>query len=267
MQKEVVKLNLEDNLEDFDTFISDPFIIFEKKNFLDESTYHKLVDEIYSMRDFEFVYSGRGEKEKSSINGNNVNKLKEGIFKQFCMSCLSIEFFKWFENTHLPYFKFLKIKKYFYIKKPRSFSIRLINKLIKILNIPICFFYTEVEYSSIKKNNYIPPHTDAFQKRLSFVYYLPSKNKQLTQDMKESLGTVFWKPKLSAKDPIRRFDCQLLIDDEKESFYNEFEPFHIATYDSNKFAGFIKSDNSWHTVEKFNFDYDRRAIVINLWQL
>ena len=64
MQKEMVKLNLEDNLEDFDTFINDPFIIFEKKNFLDKSTYHKLVDEIYSMRDFEFVFSGRGEKEK-----------------------------------------------------------------------------------------------------------------------------------------------------------------------------------------------------------
>ena len=62
-------------------------------------------------------------------------------------------------------------------------------------------FYTEVEYSSIKKDSFIPPHTDSYQKRLSFVYYLPSKNINLTENMQQSLGTVFWKPKLSAKIP------------------------------------------------------------------
>ena len=31
-------------------------------------------------------------------------------------------------------------------------------------------------------------------------------------------------------------------------------------------AGFIKSDISWHSVEKFNFEYDRRAIVINVYE-
>ena len=73
--------------------------------------------------------------------------------------------------------------------------------------------------------------------------------------------------KIICKNPLKRFDCALLTGDEKNSFYDDYEPFHIATYEPNKFAGFIKSDNSWHTVEKFDFEYDRRAIVINVWQL
>lgn len=207
-----------------------------------------------------------GRRKKSSINGSNVDNLKDGIFKQFCISCLSFEFFEWFEKTHLKHFKFLKTK-YLYARNPKSFVVRVTNKLIKFFNIPFCFFYTEIQHSSIKQNGFIPPHTDSGKKRLSLVYYLPATNIELSEDMKSSLGTVFWRPKSSAVDPIRRFDCDLLISKERDSFYADYEPFHISKYEPNKFAGFIKSDNSWHTVNKFNFPYDRRAIVINIWQM
>ena len=80
------------------------------------------------------------------------------------------------------------------------------------------------------------------------------------------MGTVFWKPKSSSLNPLKRFNCALLEGIEKEKFYQDYQPFHIATYEENKFVGFIKSDNTWHTVEPFNFDYDRRAIVINVWE-
>ena len=56
-----MKLNLENNLKDFDTYIDEPFIIFEKRNFLDIPTYNDLVDEIYELSDFEFVFSGKGK--------------------------------------------------------------------------------------------------------------------------------------------------------------------------------------------------------------
>ena len=62
------------------------------------------------------------------------------------------------------------------------------------------------------------------------------------------------------------FGCSSFEGIEKEKFYQDYQPFHIATYEENKFVGFIKSDNTWHTVEPFNFDYDRRAIVINVWE-
>ena len=123
-----MKLNLENNLKDFDTYIDEPFIIFEKRNFLDISTYNDLVDEIYGLSDFEFVFSGKGEKLKSSINGDNVNKLSDGVFKEFCKSCISNSFFKWFEKTHLPYFQLDK-KRYLYTKHPRSFIIKSLNTL------------------------------------------------------------------------------------------------------------------------------------------
>lgn len=52
----------------------------------------------------------------------------------------------------------------------------------------------------------------------------------------------------------------------KKNFYENYEIFHISAFEPNKVAGFIKSDISWHSVEKFNFEYDRRAKVINIYE-
>lgn len=257
---------LEDNLQDFENFHSEPFILFEKNNLLDSEDYKILTDEIYSYDNFEKIFKGKGEKRYKSINGSNLNTLKNGVFKDFCNFFLSPSFFNWFKKTHLPFFKYKK-KKIFYIKNPKKFLFKIINKIVKIFNLPVNFLFTEIEYSSIKRGGFIPPHTDAFNKRLSFVYYLPNNNEKLNLKKKEALGTVFWKPKPSSLNPLRRFNCALLEKKEKEKFYEDYEPFHIATYEKNKFVGFIKSDNTWHTVEPFDFDYDRRAIVINIWEL
>ena len=253
------------NLNEFENFKNEPFVLFEKNNFLNPEDYKILVNEIYSFDNFEKIFTGKGEKKYKSINGNNLNNLKNGVFKEFCNFFLSNKFYMWFKKTHLPYFK-NKNKKKFYIKNPYSYIFRLINKIVKIFNIPVSFFFTEIEYSSIKKGGFIPPHTDAHNKRLSFVYYLPNNKEELDIKKREAMGTVFWKPKSSSLNPLKRFNCALLEGIEKEKFYQDYQPFHIATYEENKFVGFIKSDNTWHTVEPFNFDYDRRAIVINVWE-
>ena len=256
---------LETNLNDFENFRSEPFVLFEKNNFLNAEDYKNLVDEIYSFNNFENIFKGIGEKKYKSINGSNINNLKNGIFKEFCNFFLSYKFFNWFDKTHLPYFNY-KNRKKVYIRKPKSFLFRLIKKITKIFNFPISFFFTEIEYSSINKGNFIPPHTDAHNKRLSFVYYIPNNNQNLNTEQKSALGTVFWKPKISSLNPLKRFDCALLEGDEKKKFYEDYEPFYKAAYEKNKFVGFIKSDNTWHTVEPFCFNYDRRAIVVNVWE-
>ena len=253
------------NLKDLDNYLVNPFIVFEKKDFLNDQEYLNLVNEIYLLNDFEKFSEGVGDKKKRSINGNNLEGLKNGIFKEFCNFFLSKEFYNWFAKTHLPFFK--KTKKYkIYIKKPRNLSFRLIKKICRIIKIPVSFFHTEIEYSSIRKGGFIPPHTDSKNKRLSFVYYLLKSSNELSEIQKKSLGTVFWKPISSNKKPLNRFDCRLLEGNEKKEFYKNYEPFYIANYDQNKFVGFIKSDNTWHTVEPFDFNYDRRAIVINVFE-
>lgn len=253
------------SLKDLDNYRENPFIVFEKNNFLDKEEYLNLVNEIYILNDFEKLSEGMGDKKKRSIHGSNIESLKNGIFKDFCNFFLSKEFYTWFKNTHLPFFK--KTNKFkIYILKPRNLFFRLIKKISRVFKIPVSFYFTEIEYSSIKKGGFIPPHTDSKNKRLSFVYYLLKNRNEIDEEQKKSLGTVFWKPAMSNKKLLNRFDCALLEGEEKKDFYKNYEPFYVASYDHNKFVGFIKSDNTWHTVEPFNFNYDRRAIVINVWE-
>lgn len=257
-------LNLPENLEDADIYRDAPFVIFEKSNFLDADVYDRLVDEIYSASDFDYIFTGKGEKQKFSVNGSNLYKVSNPTLKKLCEALLSDEFYNWFSTTHLPYFESYKIK--IHIRKPSSMIFRIIKKIRNILKLPISFYYTEIEYSSIGKDSYIPPHTDAPKKRLSFVYYLPSKNIELTDEMKRTLGTTFWGAKETAENPLRRFDCRLLEGDELKQFYQDYLVIHTGEYAPNKIAGFIKSDNSWHSVEENKYNYDRRAIVINVWE-
>ena len=54
---------LDDNLHNFENFHSEPFILFEKNNFLDSKDYKILTDEIYSYENFEKIFKGKGEKD------------------------------------------------------------------------------------------------------------------------------------------------------------------------------------------------------------
>ena len=51
------------------------------------------------------------------------------------------------------------------------------------------------------------------------------------------------------------------------TLFESYDVNKVITFDENKIAGFIKSDISWHSVNENIFDYDRRAIVINLFEI
>jgi hypothetical protein len=265
IKKNGIELMLHEKLENCDEFIKNPIIIFKISNFLDENSYKNLVEEIYSISEFNKPFTGKGEKAINTINGSNINKIKNSTLKNFCKIILSKNFYLWFKQTHLLYYD----KKNFqiYIQTYQNFFWRVFNKINKYLKFPLTIYYTEIEYSSIKMGGFIPPHTDNKNKRLSLVYYLPKKNYELNEAMKKNLGTVFWRAQSTAVAPIKRFDCGLLDGEERDDFYASYEPLHIFKYEPNQIVGFIKSDISWHSVEKFEFDYDRRAIVINIYEL
>lgn len=254
---------LPDKLSDSAFYSDNPFTIFEIAPFVDQSSFENIVKEVRSLDEFDDVYEGSGEKKKFTVNLSNIDEIKDGAFKEFCSCIFSRDFFRWFKKTHLVYFesKFLDIQ----ISSP-NFLFKIIRRFLKFIPLPLGFYYTEVEYSSLVKGAFIAPHTDTRKKRLSFVFYLPLGN-ELSETEKSKLGTVFWRPKEGATSPLKRFGGSSLGGDERARFYEDYEVLKIATYDVNKAACFIKSDNSWHSVEENNLDYDRRAIVVNVWEL
>jgi hypothetical protein len=265
IEKNSIKIDLPKSLEEFDYFSCEPFHHFVKHNFIDTSSFNMLVSEIHEFEDFDYAFTGKGDKSKRSINGSNVSKLAEGTFKNFCLLFFDKRFYNWFKSTHLPHFRSAPLT--IYCTKPRSQILKIFAKLSKFLKLPLTFFYTEIEYSSIKEAGFIPPHTDSGKKRLSFVIYLPDPKIVLSNEMKSQLGTVFWEPKDRTVALLDRFDCSLLMGEERSSFYRYYKKKFTAQYAPNCMVGFVKSSNSWHSVEPWSFPYDRRAIVINIWSI
>jgi len=255
---------LPDELSDSNYYSDTPFTVFEISPFVSKSSFTAIAKEIHDKDNFNYTFMGMGDKKKFSVNLSNIDQVQDGVFKDFCSCIFSGDFFSWFKKTHLPHFKkkFLNLQIY----RPDSLFIRVVRRILRVIPIPLGFYHTEVEYSSLRKGAYIPPHTDARKKRLSFVFYLPLDQK-LSETEKTKLGTVFWKPKETALSPLKRFNCFYLKGDERSRFYEDHEVLRVATYDVNKAACFIKSDNSWHSVEKNTLNYDRRAIVINVFEL
>lgn len=255
-----IKLFINDTLESMDCFIKKPFIVFESSNFLDEESYTLLKNELYDFAEFDHIFSDNGNKKKFTIGGYNINILKDGSFKDFCELILSKRFFHWFKKTHLPAFKDKKYQ--IKIRNPRSRLIRLYKLLTSIFFIPLDFYYAEIEYSSMKKGSFIPPHTDDPNKRLSFVYYIPFDD--LQHEYRINLGTVFWQSDLKQKSNEEYHHIKA---EKVSQFEKENSIFHIATYDSNKIVGFIPCDNSWHSVKENKSDIDRRVVVINYYKM
>ena len=255
---------LPDELSASSYYSEKPFKIFEISPFVSQSSFRTIVKEVHGFDNFNKIFRGNGDKRKASVNLSNINQVQDGAFKDFCSCVFSNDFFSWFKKTHLPYFerKLLNVQ----LSSRHSLFARVMQRLLRAIPIPLGFYYTEVEYSSLLKGAFIPPHTDNKKKRLSFVFYLPLEC-ELSETDKTKLGTVFWRPKKTATSPLKKFDSGFLKGDELSRFYEDYEVLKVATYDVNKAACFIKSDNSWHSVEENTLNYDRRAIVINIFEL
>lgn len=253
-----LKVNLPERLEGASFFTRDPFPIFEMCNFVNEEFYFQLVADVGKRQEFDRVFAAKGNKKKLSLGGHNIAQAEQSPFKTFVEYFLSEHFFDWFVRTHLPYFQDGQ-PQYVYDKTSEDF--KAMKAASKAAKNPISYYNVEVHYSSIGPGGFIPPHTDAARKRLSFVYYLPAS--QLESVMQEKLGTQFYDVK-AGKTAWQEFNSGLLNERKTEKFHEDHEIAKTATFEMNKAVGFIKSDVSWHSVLPNRYDYDRRAIVINI---
>jgi len=260
-----MKFNLPNQLHEADKFLQNPFVIFEIHNFMDDSDYDALVQEIKSWDDYKIsadLGEGRGEKKKTSYTRSDLGQIELPQFKKFVTEITSRSFFQWFAKTHLPYYKrgLLTI----YVSKPKNIFSRILRRINRILRSPFSFYYIEVENSVIKKGTSISPHTDAPNKRLSLVFYLSERG--LPEQMRTNLGTIFYGIS-NGGQKWSKFNTNLLTKNETTEFLKSYQPTHISHFRPNACSGFIKNDISWHSVAENKYDYDRKTIVINMMEV
>jgi hypothetical protein len=107
------------------------------------------------------------------------------------------------------------------------------------------------------------PHTDGMKKIISLMLYFPEKN--FSYDIKKNLGTSFFKSNefgLRPNDIIGK--TSTLEETKKFKERNKIET--TFPFEKKTLFGFIKSHNSWHSVEKVQIPNDsiRKNININI---
>ena len=186
--------------------------------------------------------------------------------QSFCRLFRTREFRSWFTATHEAYFEVGKLKSRFPRSQFSMFLARALNYLFrntfgtKLWNV----YSSSVEFSFLPQGGAVPPHTDAFQKRLALVFYTPFN--AVTETMRSSWGTEFWRAR-SGCQLERSWHTATKVGSDFESFAREHEVFLKVPYEANSVCGFVKSDQSWHSVSANPLPEHRIALVINVWDL
>jgi len=260
-----ITASLPDRLEDFSHFDEKHFIVYVQDQFLDPASYKSLV------RDLADFFSGSSFKptreNKLWFRVKSHQKLPKEMprnVRSLCGLFWSRPFHEWFRNTHEGFFERGLIRPIF----PRSrFSMRLalgLNTLfLRIFGTKLWNVYSSsVEFSCLPMGGAIPPHTDSSQKRLALVFFTPFN--QVSDAMRTVWGTEFWRSR-AGQATERSWQTNTKVGQEMEEFKKRHEIFLKVPYDANTICGFVKSDNSWHSVAPNPLPEDRIALVVNVW--
>ena len=162
-------------------------------------------------------------------------------------------------------------KLYFKILKSRKKDLKFLSKLLFQINIPkkenknivekLIFnkLHTTMDFTTFYNDSRLVPHTDGRKKLLSLLLYFPDNELNLNQI--NSLGTTFYKSKLSNIENLH-----LNNPNEEKEFKKNHERILTLPFKKKNLYGFIKSHNSWHTIEPMNYNesFRRKNININL---
>lgn len=262
-----VEMFLPDRLEEASIFVNEPFIIYAQKGFLEQTAYHRLVSELKAAY-ADLVFSQSGEKKmwfRIETHRKRPKELGKTVLS-FCESFSTPEFRKWFIETHEVFFGRGKLSSRFPSSRLTMFLTRALNYLtrrlfgVKLWNI----YATSIELSYLPKGGAVPPHTDASQKRMALVFFTPFE--PVSEMMRAEWGTEFWEAKDGFPGELS-WHTNTKIGSDFEDFAHQHEVFLKIPYEANSICGFIKGDQSWHSVRPNPLEEDRIAIVINTWDL
>ena len=128
----------------------------------------------------------------------------------------------------------------------------LIGKSVSNYNFFKSNFFANIEYSYIKNNGGIVPHTDSIKKIFTMMLYFPDNNE-------ENYGTSFLASSKKNYSNTHVDNMDNLLKDKSTSIL------YKTPFKKNTIFGFIRNDKSWHFVEKqdVNKDYIRKSVNIN----
>jgi hypothetical protein len=156
-------------------------------------------------------------------------------------------------------------KKFFFIN---AFSQNNLLRTVKYLRKPISFdeksylldfLFSKIkvscQFSFIKNMGGIRPHVDSQTKYLSLMLYFPDKKYNDYE-----YGTTFWDSNIHSYT-----GAHIENDNEVLNFKKNAKILYKTPFVSNVLWGFVRNNQSWHSVEPINIDdnYVRKSININ----
>jgi len=238
------------NYRNFNFIKKKPFCIFKINNFFSDEFYNKLKSELPSLEDLDSnnlkIYNN---KYYFSSDDSYYSKIKVEIesIQQLHKEVFSQKFINHFFST---FFKDILAARIFDLK---SLIYLLYSKYINSKKIkPI------IEFSYILNGGKVVPHTDNAGKLISMLTYFPENDENQLED---EMGTEFWQYKSKNYSNVHLKDKGL-----EKSFREKADLIYKTPFKGKNLYGFIKSSNSWHSVNKLslNKNYVRKSINIFL---
>lgn len=244
-----------------------PFCIFEIDSFLSDEEYD-LLEKNFPLEDKNKMVNVIGNKTYFD-NKMQANELYEDLASKNneAIKILSKKFDEFFFINLMK-----KLKKEIFISRLSNlkdlkllFSLLRKTKIVHKTTTKNLFqklFYSNYQYSFefsyMNKDSFILPHTDKTTKLISLMLYFPTKK---LNDL--YIGTTFYNSKFKNFDNEQPFQSV----EENFAFYRKTLKESLTfPFKKKKLFGFIKSDVSWHGVEKLEIPEDetRKSININL---
>tara|TARA_B110000977_G_scaffold47332_1_gene64343 strand:- start:52112 stop:52897 length:786 start_codon:yes stop_codon:yes gene_type:complete len=244
-----------------------PYAIFEIPNFLTEESYSLLSKSFSSKEDLENLDSNFINNLKFSYNSSTdfyKKKLEINLSaKTFHNKVFSKEFISFFYNNFKPFFNLARKDDLLYLLKIKLRPKLFLTESSKQSWFKKVFFSKitpQIEYSYLMNNAKIVPHTDSRSKLISLMLYFPEE--QLEPEISNSLGTTFY---LSKDKNLKNKHLDNLND--QNEFKRNSKKLLTLPFNKKSLYGFVRSSNSWHTVEQFNIseNFIRKSININLY--
>tara|TARA_B110001452_G_scaffold225817_1_gene199924 strand:+ start:25 stop:774 length:750 start_codon:yes stop_codon:yes gene_type:complete len=234
-----------------------PFCIFEIENFLSDNEYNILKNfpnfkknELISTDKNKFELASNSDEYKSIKDTDCVNLLENIFDDKFFLSVtkkLKYQLLSSRSFNKLQLIKLLRFSKFGKNKNKKTIIERLFYN----------YFQYSYKFSYMFNDGYILPHTDGLSKLISLMLYFPTQNQE-----NKSIGTTFYETKYKSAETIR-VD---MYEEDNIFFKNNFKESITLPFKKKNLYGFLKSDNSWHSVKKLYLESDeiRKSININV---
>jgi hypothetical protein len=260
-----ISVDLPSKLEDSDFYTDKPFVFFYNESFMEKSCYDNFISELNNLfKNANWEKDASGKK-RFKFDPNYINDYNlDSTISDFIGIFSTKDFRNWFKQTHESFYDIGFLGSTFPKKKITKFILKIINKSTRMLFGLKAFniYSTQVEFSKLGPGASIAPHTDSFTKRMALVFYTPLS--KITSAMSSNWGTSFWQTR-KGHEPTKSWKSNHMLDDKDlNDFMAKNEIVKSIHYTANKINGFIKSDISWHSVEKNTYSENRVAIVINI---